>query len=133
MAPTNQLHRGGRLSPREVQCLQGAARGLTNAEIAEELWISVDSVKTHMKRAVVKLGARTGNAIPNVTRAHAVALAYEYGLLTPAGRHGDHAGYTRHIRRGEDPRDCPYGCHDAELAYRARLRARATTTKGKAR
>jgi hypothetical protein len=58
-----------------------------------------------------------------------VSLAYERGLLAPAGRHGDHAGYMRHVRRGEDPKTCPHGCHAGELAYRAQRRAARTTTK----
>jgi hypothetical protein len=43
-------------------------------------------------------------------------------------KHGDHAGYQRHVRRGEGPRDCP-SCHAGELAYRAQRRAARTTTK----
>ena len=48
-------------------------------------------------------------------------------------RHGDHAAYTRQVRRGEDPRACPHGCWAAERDYRAQLRAARTTTKENAR
>jgi DNA-binding NarL/FixJ family response regulator len=58
---------------REVMALAGA--GLTNDEIAERLVVSVATAKTHVSRAMVKLGARD--------RAQLVVLAYETGLVRP--------------------------------------------------
>ena len=48
----------GGLSPREVDVVKLAAKGLTNAEIATELFISVGTVKTHLGSVQTKLGAR---------------------------------------------------------------------------
>ncbi|MGA2471337.1 MAG: response regulator transcription factor [Solirubrobacteraceae bacterium] len=62
---------------REVVTLVGA--GLSNAEIAEQLTVSPATAKTHVNRAMMKLGARD--------RAQLVVLAYEAGLVRP-GRRG---------------------------------------------
>jgi DNA-binding NarL/FixJ family response regulator len=48
----------GGLSPRELDVVKLAARGLTNAEIATRLFISVGTVKTHLGSVQTKLGAR---------------------------------------------------------------------------
>jgi DNA-binding NarL/FixJ family response regulator len=58
---------------REVMALIG--RGLSNAELAETLYVSVATAKTHVSRIMAKLGARD--------RAQVVVLAYETGLVTP--------------------------------------------------
>jgi DNA-binding NarL/FixJ family response regulator len=58
---------------REVMALVGT--GLSNEEIAERLVVSPATAKTHVSRAMVKLGARD--------RAQLVVLAYEYGLVRP--------------------------------------------------
>lgn len=47
------------LTTREAEVAALAAEGATNAEIASELWISVNTVKTHMGRALAKLGLRS--------------------------------------------------------------------------
>jgi DNA-binding NarL/FixJ family response regulator len=58
---------------REVMALVG--NGLSNEEIAARLVVSPATAKTHVSRAMVKLGARD--------RAQLVVLAYEYGLVRP--------------------------------------------------
>ncbi|MEV7009155.1 response regulator transcription factor [Streptosporangium sp. NPDC051022] len=60
---------------REVLTLVGC--GLSNAEIAAELFISVATVKAHVTRLLAKLGARD--------RAQLVIAAYETGLVSPSG------------------------------------------------
>jgi DNA-binding NarL/FixJ family response regulator len=65
------------LSPRETGVLSLAARGLTNAEIGRELFISEATVKTHLLRAFAKLGVSSRTA--------AVTRALEAGLLPSSG------------------------------------------------
>ena len=63
------------LTGREVEVLKLIARGLTNADIAERLYISEATVKTHLNRTMSKLDLDS--------RAQAVVVAYESGLVTP--------------------------------------------------
>lgn len=66
--------RAAELTDRERQVLRGLAAGMTNEQIAAELFLSADTVKTHLRRAYKRIGARD--------RAHAVHLGYQFGVLT---------------------------------------------------
>jgi DNA-binding NarL/FixJ family response regulator len=61
------------LTPRERELVTLVARGRSNAEIAAALTISTATVKTHVNRAMAKLGARD--------RAQLVVIGYEHGLV----------------------------------------------------
>ena len=63
------------LTDRERQLVGLVGEGLSNEEIAQRLVLSPATVKTHVNRAMVKLGARD--------RAHLVVFAYEAGLVRP--------------------------------------------------
>ena len=75
---------GGRALPeltaREAEVLELVAAGRTNAEIADELVLGVETVKTHVANLLAKLGARD--------RTQAVIAAYESGFVTPGGAEG---------------------------------------------
>jgi DNA-binding NarL/FixJ family response regulator len=70
-----QPERLERLTEREIDVLRLVARGLSNDEIAQELFISPLTAKTHVARILTKLDARD--------RAQLVVIAYETGLVTP--------------------------------------------------
>ena len=63
------------LTAREREVLQLLAKGKSNAEIAEELFIGAETVKTHVGNVLVKVGARD--------RVQAVIFAYETGFTAP--------------------------------------------------
>ncbi|MEV6595279.1 response regulator transcription factor [Actinoplanes sp. NPDC051346] len=65
------------LTPREHEVFVHLASGATNAEIASVLHLGETTVKTHVSRVLMKIGARD--------RTQAVVLAYELGVVRPGG------------------------------------------------
>jgi DNA-binding NarL/FixJ family response regulator len=61
------------LSPRELDVVRAVARGLTDAEVAAELFVSPSTVKTHLTHVRAKLAARN--------RVEVAAWVWERGLL----------------------------------------------------
>jgi DNA-binding NarL/FixJ family response regulator len=73
--PSRPVRRLDRLTDREREVMALVAGGLSNEEIAERIVVSPATAKTHVSRAMVKLGVRD--------RAQLVVLAYESGLVRP--------------------------------------------------
>lgn len=64
------------LTPRELEVAQAISQGLSNAEIAQQLFLSEATVKTHVRRILTKLHLRD--------RVQVVVYAYETGLVIPS-------------------------------------------------
>ena len=75
-APTPAARAVATLTERESQTLTLMAQGLTNAEIADHLFLGVQTIKTHVSHILTKLGVRD--------RTQAVIAAYDSGLIRPA-------------------------------------------------
>jgi len=72
--PENTVAQAG-LTDREQEVLRLVAAGLTNAEIAQQLYVGIETVKTHVASLLAKLGARD--------RTQAAIAAYESGFVRP--------------------------------------------------
>ena len=66
---------GPQLTPREQEVLEAVARGASNAEIAAQFVVGVETVRTHVAAVLRKLGARD--------RTQATVIAYRTGLVDP--------------------------------------------------
>jgi DNA-binding NarL/FixJ family response regulator len=74
----DRLRLAAHLTEREADILRALADGLSNAEIAREVWLSPETVKTDVKSVLAKLGVRD--------RTQAVVLAYRTGFVNASAR-----------------------------------------------
>jgi len=72
--PARRMRALDELTEREREVLTLVARGLSNAELADALYLSLPTVKTHVSRILAKVGARD--------RTQLVVMAYESGLVS---------------------------------------------------
>ena len=77
-APRHQPDALADLTARELEVMRLLARGMSNTDIARDLYLGDATIKTHVARIFSKLGLHD--------RAQAVVLAYETGLVQPGGR-----------------------------------------------
>jgi DNA-binding CsgD family transcriptional regulator len=102
------------LTDRQRQILQLIAAGRTHAEIGRQLYLTEDTVKTHLARIYTKIGATNA--------ANAVDIGHRRRLLTRIGC-GTIAGYRRHQRQHEP------ACDDCREAMRLKSAARRATAR----
>jgi DNA-binding CsgD family transcriptional regulator len=107
------------LTRRELELLTRVANGESYPQIAADWVVAHVTVRTTGARVMRKLGANT------IT--HAVFVACRLGVLDPRRRHGDHAGFVAHVRRGEEP--CP-SCREGEREYKTGRRAARQASSG---
>lgn len=83
------------LTPRELEVFRLVAKGISNAEIANQLVIGETTVKTHVTRVLMKLGVRD--------RVQAVVLAHEAGIVSPSRHRSTTAGsaFEKPTRRAD--------------------------------
>ncbi|GAA1960140.1 response regulator [Agromyces allii] len=74
-APDSERPELATLTDREREVLEFLAEGISNAEIAQRMWVGEATVKTHVSKVLMKLGLRD--------RVHAVVYAYEHGVVRP--------------------------------------------------
>ncbi len=77
MVPPRTHEAIAHLSARELEVLKLLARGMSNSELAAELYVSEPTIKTHVSHLLAKLGLRD--------RVQAVVMAYELGIIEPGG------------------------------------------------
>jgi DNA-binding NarL/FixJ family response regulator len=81
--PPGNAHGPMALTKREAEVLRLVAEGLANQAIAARLYLSLETVKTHVRSVLTKLGA--------ANRTEAVIIAYESGFVRPRGGGGGRA------------------------------------------
>jgi hypothetical protein len=109
----------------ELVVLEGVANGIGYQVLARRYGYTYKSIREVGRRVLSKLEAED---LP-----HAVFLACRAGILDGRPeRHGDHAGFAAHVRRGEDPWACDKGCPEGERAYRREQKAARRAAKAAA-
>ena len=99
------------LSKREREIMDLLAQGLTGEQVAERLFLSPETIKTHIRNAMNKLEANT--------RVHAIAIALREGFISAADRLARERRRPR-ARRRDAPETAPRPAHAADDRRRLR-------------